>query len=246
MKISTPETPKPRSKLSILLIGPPGGGKTSLALQFPNVYVLDCDMNLDGPERWVRTVNPNLKYFYDSVRLDDEGKEIPLELCADRMFTLLQKASLDPVIQTIFIDGMTYLNEMLIAKTMDVQSRIDEMMRQDWIPFRRYMLKVLMHLRTVAKTTIVSCHEDILMMDSKSGPVVTKYRPSLSSKIRDYFGGLFTDIWRCTASQPVGGRPQPFKIQVVSSGLSDCKNSVGFPNADMNATWEELNKYLKL
>ena len=48
MQLSTPEKNKPREPKSILLIGPPGSGKTTLALQFPKVCVMDCDRNLDG------------------------------------------------------------------------------------------------------------------------------------------------------------------------------------------------------
>src|SRR5437667_7387442 len=86
MKTSSPQTPKSPSPLKILIMGPPGSRKTTLGLQFPDVHVLDCDNNLDGPERWLRSNgHATLSYTHDSIRYDDEGKPLEIEDCYNRV-----------------------------------------------------------------------------------------------------------------------------------------------------------------
>jgi len=243
MQTSSQEQPKKVGPKSILLIGPPGGGKTTLSMLFPKLGVIDCDQNLDGPERHVRKLHPDLSYKYDHVRLKN-GKPVKIEDCADRAFDIMDEMAKDDDIGTVFLDGLSYINEFAMAKTMKLQGRIDEMQRQDWIPFRRYILKFLVTLRAVDKTTIMSCHEEIVMKDLKGVATIMKYRPALSSKLTDYLGGFFTDIWRCQSVLPLAGKPRPYRIQVMGDGLSDLKNSVGFPKEYMNVTREELGPYL--
>ena len=252
MKSSSPTTPKPPTAKSILLIGPPGGGKTTLALQFPNVYVIDADGNLDGPELYLRKgiggkppINPNLDYRYDYVRQKDDGTEVPFAECGDRLISLMDQGLKDPWVKTIFVDGLTFTNNFMIAKTMAKQS-VEEMRRQDWIPFRNALLQVILKLRGITKTTIMACHEEIITEDIKGVTTIRGYRPSVDSKLKDYFGGFFTDIWRCTNPGVIGGKQAPFKIQTVKDGLSpDLKSSCGMP-PELDATWSEVNKYLKL
>jgi predicted NACHT family NTPase len=74
MNVSSPTNPRPLTPLKILLIGPPGSRKTTFGLQFPNVYVEDCDRNLNGPERWLRANGlKELSYAYNNVRYEPSG-----------------------------------------------------------------------------------------------------------------------------------------------------------------------------
>lgn len=237
MKVSTPSAPKPPEPLSILLIGPPGGGKTALSMQFPDMAFFDCDRNLDGAERFIRTKNKDLSFSYEPITYNDDGSAVEAALCFDRLIDKiddLTKAikAKQTTIRTASIDGLTMINEMLRQKVMKAQ-KSQFMETRYWDPFKSDMLKLLVaKLRGLGITTIVTCHEFIKEKSDPQKMMVTEivgYTPAVQSGITDFFGGFFTDIWRCF-SVPKPGSGNEFKIVTEATGLSPyLKNSVGLP-----------------
>lgn len=231
MKTSTPAQPKLPSPMSILLIGPPGGGKSTLAMQFPNVLIMDCDENLDGPELINRKLTPSLSWSYESIRTDDSGKPLPVETCYDRLVTALSTAANYSQIKTIAVDGLTHVNEFIIRKVLSEQGNKQVMEPHYWTPFKSKTYNLLVaKLRGAGKTTICTCHESILteIDDKKIGKeTIIGYRPAYQGAIVDYFGGFFTDMWRCY-SQGAPGNKQEFVLTVSRTAKSDfLKNSLG-------------------
>src|SRR5512146_912517 len=112
MKLSTNRKPEAKS---ILLIGPPGGGKTTFALQFPKPYLVNCDQNLDGPDRYLKTKHSEFAFGYDDVAFDDNGSPVAPPLRWARMRSKTREAGKNPEVGTIIVDSLTHADEYLLA-----------------------------------------------------------------------------------------------------------------------------------
>lgn len=252
MQTSSPQNPKKVEPKSILLIGPPGGAKTTLAMQFPQVAFLDCDRNLDGPEHFVRSQFTNLSYGYIPVTYKD-GAPVPVEECFDRLMEETTELRTNTEVSTVVIDGLTMVNEFIIQKILRSQKK-NEMEARHWQPFKSHLINLLVaKLRSLGKTTICTCHEVVLEKPNPDktkimDPVLIGYRPAVQGGITDYFGGFFTDMWRCEA-EPAGGCKTDYKITTARTALSDLKNSMGMPNEILvkqdQLAWPLLEPYLK-
>lgn len=254
MLTSSPTTPKAVEPKSILLIGPPGGGKTTLAMQFPRPAFMDCDRNLDGPEAFNRSKMKELNYGYEKITYDEDNKAVPVHLCFDRLLTKLAGLASDSTYSTVIVDGLTMVNEFIIQKIL-VEQRKTEMEARHWQPFKSNMINLLVgKLRGLGKTTICTCHESVIEKpnpDPKKimDPVVASYRPAVQGGITDYFGGFFTDMWRCTANSAPGGKVD-FMIQTVRDPLSNLKSSfLNMPNEILvkqgEIAFQKLIPYMK-
>lgn len=259
MKTSTPDHPKQKEPRSILLIGPPGGFKTTLMLQFPNLAVADCDMNLDGAERIIRKglkdkegnilvppINPQLSYKHICVPRDGSSEPWPVGECYEKLIEALDEIKRDPEVQTVGVDGLSIINEWIIRRILKTQTRT-EMEARDWIPFKSLAMGLINKLRMMGKDTILTCHETILVKSNPKNMMVEDiigYRPSIQGGITDYFEGFFTDVWRCYAERAPGDKLDAV-LKPVRDAYSDLKNSLGLPSELRNYTYETLRPYLE-
>jgi hypothetical protein len=265
MNLSTPTSPKPREPLSILLLGAPGSRKTTFALQFPGVYVIDTDGNLAGPETTIRhgikdiktgkllvsPLDPNLSYSWDSANFTSVGDgpklEVPMAMRYDRVKDLLT-ASRNLDCQTVFVDSFTMIDHFIITKILKAQSR-DELKPNDYQVVKSNYWELLTKLKGTGKVFIATCHEIPMYEPSPSNmmkEVLVGYEPSLSGKVRHFLGAFFTDIWRCAIEPEATAAGVVMKAKLYTSKTTkspDLKNSLGLP-AVMDATYSEIKKYI--
>jgi len=218
IQTSTAEAPKKASPLKVLLIGPPGSHKTTFGLQWPDVLVMDCDRNLDGPDRWLRSQSnfKTLQYAYDSIRYDDKGNMREIDDCynalVDSLGAIVREPGKYSQYKTIFVDSLSHVNEFIIRHVLKLQNKtkkVFEMEARDWSPFKSFAYILLVaKLEQVNKTVLCSCHEVKLV--EPDGTNVMKERvigvePFFQGKVGDTIGAFFTDVWRLETAQGPGG-----------------------------------------
>jgi len=225
--------------LSILLIGPPGGGKTPLALQFPNPGVIDCDGNLSGPMRWLMKQGLYKPFKFAKASQKEDGSPIELPLVWQNIKDRTDELLKDTEIDTILLDSLTYCDSAIYEHTCRTQG-LKELSGFNWQPYKRELHNYISKVRASGKTLIITCHEKI-EYDSKGN--IEKYIPSISTGIAAYFGYFFSDIWRCTLEDSGGGVIQQ-KVRTAGTAQFDAKNSLLFGKELINPTWKLISDAL--
>jgi AAA domain len=219
------ETYSKESHLRLLLQGPPGVGKTTLACHFPGAYIADCDINLAGPLRWLRENNGVLPIGYDLIDRDENGTEVNPALRYDRLGRCLNTALKDPSVQTIVIDSATKLSDYIIAEVLRQQGK-KEMTIQMWGFYLALWKHFLGLLTAQRKHFVLICHERVEKDEIDQS---LKYFVLVPGQMGHIIGSLFTDVWRCEVS--VAGVPAKYSwnIRTMPDHKFALKNSLGLP-----------------
>lgn len=215
----TPATKKPDPK-ALLLIGPPGGGKSSLMLRLQNIGVIDVDTNLDGPLRFLGPKVPGLSVVMDNPLFMSTGKPAAPDQVWPNTLMVVDQLVKHPDVKWIGVDGLTGLNFHLI-NFVTKRAGKTEMSQDLWIPFRQQLILFINTVRLAGKNYVMTCHEEV---DADRDGKILRRKVSIDSKIKDFFGGWFTDVWRCTIETAPGSLTKA-KVSVRSSAMDDLKTS---------------------
>lgn len=233
---------EPNLNTGILLQGPPGSSKTTLALQFPNPGIIDCDNNLGGPVRWLRKNNPDQipRIIYETVNIDDKGVLVEPRVRYDRFKTLVKAMVANPAVETIIIDSATYVSDYIQGDIQRQNSRKEnEFQQSDWLAYLWAWKNLCTQLRSVkGKLFILTAHERP-EKDEVSG--VIKYFIALPGQIRDIIGGLFSDVWHMEAEEVAG--KHEFVVRTMPNGRYSLKNSFPGMPVKFKAEWKEIAKF---
>ena len=219
MNTSSKDTPKKKDPQTILLIGPPGGGKTSLLLRFKKLAVIDADVRLDGAENHLRRLLPDLSYDYVTPQYH-EGKLVAKENVWDRIKKETELACKDPKYDWIAVDGLSAVNFHLIDWVTG-QAKKSVMEQSDWIPFRQQLLYLLNLVKMSGKNYILTCHEEVTA--DRDG-TIKKRTILVDSKLRDAIAGWFSNVWRCYPVPGPAGKTT-YKLDTRPTGVDDLKAS---------------------
>lgn len=223
-KITTPK--------SLILAGEPGSGKTTLALQFPKLAVLDCDINLDGSVKYLRSINKFTDFAYGCPLIDDLGAPVPRLKQYDRAAKLLGQFANDPNIETIFVDSATTFIDMLITKIKQKQKRAvtdlnynsiefdDPLAIQDYGVLFNELKKIIFTLKASGKTIIFAVH----IKTEKDALTQALHKAlAIPGQSGDMIAGWFAEVWKiCRTQEGIGsGAKCKYTVQVFPSSPTE-------------------------
>lgn len=229
--------------LRLLLQGPPKSGKTVLACQFPRPYVIDLDVNLGGPLRWIRERGLALPVGYDVLDKDETGKDVPLSQRYIRLDKLIREVAVNPDVDTVIFDSATNLVDVLIAEVLRQQNKT-AMSKQEWGFFFTLSKNWFGTVAQMRKHIVIPAHEKV--NKDPQGAVILPYDVAWPGQFGSIIGAFMTDVWRteCVEGPPtmVAGKMQKaysWMVKTMPSYQFKLGNSLGLP-PEFEFKWDTI------
>lgn len=235
------------SHLRLVLQGPSGVGKTTIAAQFPGAWINDLDVNLGGTIAFLKENKLSLPLGYDMISTDDTGQPVhPLQQFL-RLDAKLQEQQKNPEIKTIVLDSGTNLADILIYEICRQQGKQSisgfKDGRQFWgffAPFCRNFFSVLAQFR---KNIVLTAHEKTQKLES--GAIVYPIKVAWPGQVGENIGAFFNCVWRAEVERIQSGMITNYnwRIRTKPDGMYELKDTLGLP-AVFPFKWETIQAAL--
>lgn len=238
-------------QFSLLIQGPPGSGKTGLALQFPGVYVADLDNNISGTIRWMRSqgIEPNFTFDSPDV-MEDSISERPIKDRYQFMAKCIREQSMNPLVHTIVVDGVTKLDMYIKGEIARQNPMIagsvrkdGEMTLADWNTHLYLWQTFVTKMQASSKMFILTCHEEFSDISQLPGAILVNVQ---GKKVQQTLAGMFSDVWRTEVDKEITAKGTVYKrrVRCMASGTMQLKNSLGLPDV-FEMDWTRISQALE-
>lgn len=192
---------------SILQLGQPGTGKTTGLLQFPGVGVIDLDLNLSGPLRWLKEQGKNPEVLYDSPIIDDAGLKVPRQDQFKRLMEIANEMITDPRVRVIGVDSLTTMVDLVCVEILRSQKKqvgnfdfktttskaYDAAFEwQDWGAFFNIMKQIIFEMKASGKPVVFTGH--IRTKENDLNKVLQNFI-AVPGQTAEIMAGLFSEVW---------------------------------------------------
>ena len=191
---------------SILLLGPPGTGKTILCAQlFPKSFIIEADNNLRGPVNFMKAHNLPLTAQAGVPHIDKDGKVVPRQGRFKAYAAMGNAALADPNIDTVVNDSLTTISDYVMDEVRVQQGRKiadgvtsfkdDAMQIQDWGCFSTIMKHIIISQKASGKRSVWIGHIDTREDEGIEGSKVLKKYVNCPGQLREQISGYFDEVW---------------------------------------------------
>lgn len=194
--------------IRLLLQGPPGSAKTTTACQFPGAYIVDADVNLGGPLRYIKNHNLSMPVGYDRLDVDEKGNVVPPQARYLRLSKLVEESEKNPDIKTFVLDSATGVSPIIMDEVKRQQPSLKDG-RQVYQFFLQATRDFLAKITLMRKNFVLIAHEKI---EQDAMTQITQYRIAWPGQLGDYMGAFFTNVWRCEVQSE--GFPPKYKFVI--------------------------------
>lgn len=213
----------------IAIIGPPGSGKTTSLLTFPDLIVLDRDNKLPPGIKSIPAWNPD---WADEVIGGKKKRSFTIPNFRDAIVIWLERehALFEPE-QTFAIDSWTFLQD---AHDMQTWAEDEHATEKNgfffWGQKEKFSKRIVDMLKNMRCRVVVTFHE--AFETNSKGQRTGKIRPVMSGSYKDQILGGFNFVWRMKGNipgkNPAGlnakGGPVRFVWQVAGDSEVDINN----------------------
>jgi hypothetical protein len=221
----------PNLGTALLFIGPPGGGKTSLALSlFPKTYVIVADLNFKSGVDYVTKIGRISNVIgFDTITVDEKNLPVPVTQWYDRFLAKLGEAMKNPDIDCIVLDSATFIADFIIARVgacTDPKRIVIPAGKESYSKWLDYLLAwrgIILQLRQSGKKLIMVAHEK-KEKDESDG--IYKYQIMLDGQIREKLPNMFSDVWRCEVEETSPGQHR-WMVRTLGNARHELKNTLG-------------------
>lgn len=240
-------------KILILLWGPPLGGKTVLASQFPQPFFIDLEDGLHSVKALRNEYNKD--FDFDAITINDNPTEDEdfIKICGKQFATasgwvkakklattLCHKMPQD---STLVIDSASRLYEMLLSHIQKVTGRT-KLQIQDWGTFVDELQELITALKYKAKCNVILIGHEEYSQDEASGEIRRSFL--MVTKMKERIPSVMTEDLRLYAvpEGPKNKRKIVRKLQTQPDFITAVGSRSLVPDMD-NPTYEKIKPYFE-